>query len=79
MGARYEAERQAKLAEDLRRSNEGMTFGNDGKVFMTTDGGLGYTYNSSDGSVTMYSIRPGSPPKGYMYHIGPYGYRYTSW
>lgn len=44
MGARYEAERQAKLAEDLRRSHEGMPFGNDGKVFMTAEGGLGYTY-----------------------------------
>lgn len=37
-------EREAKFAEDLRRSQEGVQFGNNGKVFMTSDGGLGYTY-----------------------------------
>lgn len=79
MGERLAREREAKFADDLRRSQEGVPFGDSGKVFITADGGLGYTYNSSDGSVTMYSISTTNPPSGYMYHVGPSGVRYNNW
>ncbi|XP_060580711.1 uncharacterized protein LOC132737438 isoform X2 [Ruditapes philippinarum] len=79
MGNRMAREREAKVADDMRRAQEGVTFGNGGKIFITANGGLGYAYNSSDGSFTVYNIDIGSPPRGYMYHAGPHGTSFRSW
>ncbi|XP_045189397.2 uncharacterized protein LOC123546847 [Mercenaria mercenaria] len=79
MGERIARERDAKLADDMRRAQQGVPFENGGTVFITASGGLGYAYNSSDGSFTLYSLGHGSPPRGYMYHVGPYGTSYQNW
>ena len=44
MGNRMTRKRQARVADDLRRAQDGVPFGNGGKVFVTANGGLGYTY-----------------------------------
>lgn len=44
MGERIAREREARFAEDFRLSQEGVPFGDNGKIFITADGGLGYTY-----------------------------------
>ncbi|KAH3811591.1 uncharacterized protein LOC127833741 [Dreissena polymorpha] len=74
-----EQRRQVKINAELARAQEGVPFGDSGRVFVTSDGGLGYTYNSTDGSVTLYALSPGSPPHGYMFHSGPSGNSYSSW
>ncbi|XP_052215128.1 uncharacterized protein LOC127833740 isoform X2 [Dreissena polymorpha] len=79
MGELAEQRRQVKINTEMARAQEGVPFGELGRVFLTSDGGLGYAYNSTDGSTTMYALCPGSPPHGYMFHSGPFGTSYRSW
>ncbi|XP_045189395.1 uncharacterized protein LOC123546846 [Mercenaria mercenaria] len=67
------------MQDDIRRAQNGIPFGNGGTVFITASGGLGYAYNSSDGSFTMYSLGNDSPPRGYMYHVGPHRTSFRNW
>ncbi|KAH3807208.1 hypothetical protein DPMN_135543 [Dreissena polymorpha] len=62
-------ERKAYIKIDIARAQEGILFG-EGRVFVNSDGGLGYLYNFTDGSMMLYSLSPGSPPYGYMFHSG---------
>ncbi|KAL4231387.1 hypothetical protein ACF0H5_008966 [Mactra antiquata] len=72
--------REAIYNENVILANNGTDFNGYGKIFVSTDGRLGYAYNSSDGSYTMYIIGTSSPPSGFMYHIGPNGnHQYRTW
>ncbi|XP_060580712.1 uncharacterized protein LOC132737439 [Ruditapes philippinarum] len=79
-GQQMALNRQQSIEADMLRSWEGAPFMTGGSVFITADGGLGYAYNSTDGSFTMYSLKSGSPPSGYMYHINAQGgTSFNSW
>ncbi|KAL4231388.1 hypothetical protein ACF0H5_008967 [Mactra antiquata] len=79
MGQMMAARREAAFAENFLLAQNGLDYGN-GKIFVPTTGGLGYAYNSSDGSYTMYVIEASNPPRGFMYHTGINGNQmYNSW
>ncbi|XP_052215133.1 uncharacterized protein LOC127833742 [Dreissena polymorpha] len=78
LGELAEQRCQVKMNAEMARAQEEIPFGESGRVFVTSDGGLGYAYNSTDGYMTLYSLSQGSPPHGYMYHSGPFGTSYRS-
>ncbi|XP_052784051.1 uncharacterized protein MAL13P1.336-like [Mya arenaria] len=69
---------QAMVEDDKARAANGVAFAG-GLVFNSGNGGLGYAYNSSDGSYTQYAMDGGSPPHGYMYHTWQFGTSIRTW
>ncbi|XP_060580708.1 uncharacterized protein LOC132737436 isoform X2 [Ruditapes philippinarum] len=76
---RIQTMNNAMMREGMSRAQAGRRYGPGATRFRTPDGGVGYVYNSPDGSSSSYSFSSGGPSHGFTYSFGPGGTYRREW